>query len=80
MLAPSSQVACSPCPSWGFCPSHQTREQPGDLKGLSYVIGTFDLNSAFGFLYHITKWSSAASVTCRKEAGLQQYFAPWAST
>lgn len=73
-LAPSS-----PCPSCGLHPP-ATKSESSQVtsKGLCYVTGTLDLNSALSFLYHISRGSLAASVTCTEGAGLWRYFAPWA--
>ena len=73
-LAPSS-----PRPSHSLRPP-ATKPESSQVtsKGLCYVTGTFDLDSALSFLYHISRGSLAASVTCREGAGLWRSFAPWA--
>lgn len=57
----------SPRPSWGLRPPVTKQSSQATSKGLCYVTGTFDLKSALSFLYHISRWSLAASVTCREE-------------
>lgn len=70
-VAHSSRPIVRPCSPITRCESGQVT-----LKGLSNMTGNFYFKSSFNLFRYIAKGSLACSMTSRKEAGFQGYFAP----
>ena len=74
---PSSWVAHSSRPIMRPCfPITKWESGQVTLKGLSNMTGNFYFKSSFNLFHYIAKGSLACSMTSRKEAGFQGYFAP----